>query len=263
MPATFSDPQPISAPRTRTVLGSPLAVTDYARAAALVLDWARRRDVARAVEAANTHVVTLSRHEPEFRAAMEKFDLLLPDGMPLVWLMNRGADERLDDRVYGPTYMLRVIEAAGADFSHFLLGGTDELLGALQKNLAEKFPAIRIAGVYSPPFGEWPAGEDERIIARIAESGASLVWIGLGCSRQEFWVARNKARLPPAVYSTVGAAFAFHAGRVSQAPAWMQDRGLEWLYRLLAEPRRLWRRYLFFNSLFVFYLVKDAIARRR
>jgi N-acetylglucosaminyldiphosphoundecaprenol N-acetyl-beta-D-mannosaminyltransferase len=262
MTATPPDSQPPSAPHTCTVLGSPLAATDYMGAAALVLEWARRRDAVYAVEAANTHVVSLARHEPEFRSALEKFDLLLPDGMPLVWLMNRGADVRLDDRVYGPTYMLRTVEAAGADFSHFLLGGTDELLGVLQKKLTEKFSAIRIADVYAPPFGQWPEGEDERIIGRIAKSGASLVWIGLGCPKQEFWVARNKAKLPPAVYSTVGAAFAFHAGRVSQAPVWMQDRGLEWLYRLLAEPRRLWRRYLVYNSLFVFYLVKDAIVRR-
>jgi len=247
-------------PATCAVLGSPLAATNYQGAAALALGWAGRRDRAYAIAAANTHVVTLARHETGFREALGRFDLLLPDGMPLIWCMNRFGGAGLKDRVYGPTFMLRVLESGGEKVSHFLLGGSEELLEVLQKSLKEKFPGIRIGGVYSPPFGTWPEGEDDRIIARIADSGANLVWVGLGCPKQELWIARNKAKLPPAVYSAVGAAFAFHAGRVSQAPKWVQDRGLEWLYRLVAEPRRLWRRYLVYNTLFVGYLVKDFLA---
>lgn len=248
-------------PRTCRVLGSPLAVTDYAGAVALARAWAAERSQPRAVAAANTHVVTLARHESAFREALEKFDVLLPDGMPLIWCMNRHcADEgKMRDRVYGPTFMLRCLEATQGEFSHFLLGGSEELLEDLQKILRAKFPRLEIAGAYSPPFGAWPADEDARIIGKIAASGAAFVWVGLGCPKQELWIARHKEKLPPAVYAGIGAAFAFHAGRVRQAPAWMQNLGLEWLFRLLAEPRRLWRRYVVFNTLFLFYLAKDAL----
>ena len=259
-PTDTPAPQP---PETCSVIGSSLAITDYEKAAALAVAWAEARDAAYAVAAANTHVVTLARHDRVFKEALGQFDLLLPDGMPLVWCMNRFSGAGMKDRVYGPTFMLRVLDASAGKLSHFLLGGSEELLGALQKTLGEKFPEIRIAGAYSPPFGGWPADEDDRIIARIAESGAEFVWVGLGCPKQELWIARNKSKLPPAVYGAVGAAFAFHAGRVSQAPKWVQDRGLEWLYRLLAEPGRLWRRYLVYNSLFIFYLVKDFLRKAK
>ncbi len=248
--------------RTCEVLGMPLAVLDYEKAVACVRAWASARTEVRAVEAANTHVVALARHEPDFAAAMAEFDLILPDGMPLVWVMNRrGAQMR--DRVYGPTFMLRCLEATQGDFSHFLLGGSEELLAELQAKLREKFPRLEFAGVYSPPFGTWPENENARIIEKITAARPHFVWIGLGCPKQEFWIARLKTRLPNAVYAAVGAAFAFHAGRVKQAPAWMQNIGLEWLFRLLAEPRRLWRRYVLFNSLFVWHLATDRFFAQK
>lgn len=250
-------------PQTCPVLGSPLAALDYAGAVALTRAWAAERTQARAVAAANTHVVTLARHERGFREVLEKFDVLLPDGMPLIWCMNHRCGAKMRDRVYGPTFMLRCLEATQGEFSHFLLGGSDALLGLLQKTLREKFPRLEIAGAYSPPFGAWLADEDARIMEKIASSRAAFVWIGLGCPKQEIWIARHKSALPPAVYSGVGAAFAFHAGRVKQAPAWMQNAGLEWLFRLLAEPRRLWKRYVVFNTLFLFYLAKDALFARQ
>jgi N-acetylglucosaminyldiphosphoundecaprenol N-acetyl-beta-D-mannosaminyltransferase len=246
-------------PKTAGVLGQPLAVTDYAGAVELVQAAARRADQPYLVAAANTHVIALGRHDPEFGAALEKFSLLLPDGMPLVWCMNHFSGAEMKDRVYGPTFMLHCLEADKGEFSHYLVGGSEELLETLQRKLREKFSTIRIAGAYSPPFGPWPEDEDERIIGRIAQSGAQFVWIGLGCPKQEFWLARNKDRLPPGVYPAVGAAFAFHAGRVKQAPMWMQRLGLEWIFRLLAEPRRLWKRYVVYNSLFLFYLAIDFI----
>lgn len=246
------------------VLGCPLARTDYAAATALVRGWARRRDRAYAVAAANTHLVTLARHQRAFRAVMASFDLWLPDGMPLVWSMNaRLPDEaKLRDRVYGPTFMLRCMAATEGQEgeSHYLLGGSDELLNALREKLRERFPKLQIAGVYSPPFGEWPQEEDRRIFDAIAQSGARYVWVGLGCPKQEGWISRNLTRLPAAVYFGIGAAFAFHAGWVRQAPAWMQRAGLEWLYRMAAEPRRLLKRYLVYNSLFIWY---SAIDRAR
>lgn len=243
---------------TCQVLGTPLAVTDYSGAVEQVREWAQRADAPYCVAAANTHVVTLGRTEPRFREALDRCDLILPDGMPLVWVMNRSLGEPLIDRVYGPTFMLRCLEATqGAPWKHLFIGGSEELLGALEAKLKERFPALQMAQSYSPPFGQWPADEDERIVAHIRESGAQFVWLGLGCPKQEYWIAKNKDRFPPGIYLAVGAAFAFHACRVKQAPLWIQRIGMEWLFRLLAEPRRLWRRYFVFNSLFLWYLARD------
>ncbi len=242
-------------PRTCSVLGVPLAVTDYAGAVELTHAWAHEAAASGAVyavEAAASHSVTLARHDPRFGASLAQFDLIVPDGMPVVWAMNwQGAGLR--DRVYGPTLMLRTLEKPGV--SHFLMGGTEDLLVELTAKLREKFPHLVIAGTYAPPFGTWPPGENERIFRQIADSGAECIWVGLGCPKQEHWVAQNKPKLPPGVYFTVGAAFAFHAGRVRQAPLWIQRRGLEWLFRLLSEPRRLWKRYVIYNSLFLWYLL--------
>jgi len=244
---------------TCPVLGIPLAVTDYAAAVTLTRSWAEE-PIARAVAAANTHVVALGRHDREFGETLSRFDLIVPDGMPLVWAMNRRS-AGLRDRVYGPTLMLHALEQPG--MPHFLLGGSEALLESLTAKLRERFPGIVIAGSYSPPFGEWPQEENERIFQKIADSGARYIWVGLGCPKQERWIARHKAQLPPGVYFAIGAAFAFHAGMVSQAPAWMQRRGLEWIYRFAAEPRRLWKRYVVYNTLFLWYYLTDALRLGR
>ena len=238
------------------LLGVPLAATDYASAVALTRFWAQEGGV-RAVAAANTHVVALGRHDRDFAASLAQFDLIVPDGMPLVWAMNRrGAG--LKDRVYGPTLMLHALAQPGV--AHFLLGGSEELLERLTARLRERFPGLHIAGSYAPPFGEWSREENARIFQKIAASGAQYIWVGLGCPKQEHWIARHKAELPPGVYFAIGAAFAFHAGLVSQAPAWMQKRGLEWAYRLAAEPRRLWKRYVVYNTLFLWYLLAETFS---
>jgi len=245
-----------------SIIGLPVAATDYAGAVAWILDRAGARDRAYAVEAANTHVAALARHDRAFGETMARFDLICPDGMPLVWALNRclPAAERLIDRVYGPTLMLETFRATdrpGSPFRHFLLGGKDSTLETLRANLGARFPDAQVAGAYSPPFGEWPADEFERIAQKIRDSGANLIWVGLGCPKQERWIAEHKDRLPPGVYFGIGAAFAFHAGEVSQAPAFFQKNGLEWAYRLCAEPRRLFKRYFTYNSLFLWYLLRE------
>ena len=250
--------------QTCRVLGTPLAVTDYAGAVAQVKEWAAAGDVARIIAAPNVHNVTLARHDPDYRPVLQSFDLILPDGMPLVWVINRRVSEPMRDRVYGPTFMLRCLEATqGEPWRHVFIGGTPEILASLEKQVTERFPGLSLAPSYSPPFGDWGAEEDERILQHIRDAKAQFVWIGLGCPKQERLLVRLKPKLPPGCYAAVGAAFAFHAGRVSQAPKWMQDRGLEWVYRLVAEPRRLWKRYLVYNTLFLAYLAQESVMGRK
>lgn len=251
--------------RTVPVIGLPVAVADYAGAVAWVLARATKADRAYAVEAANTHVAALARSDEAFGRSMEKFDLICPDGMPLVWSINSQleTDEKLTDRVYGPTLMLETLKATAADpgnFRHFFLGGKQSTLDTLKSSFSEKFPHAAIAGTHSPPFGEWPAGEFDLICEKIRSSGANLIWVGLGCPKQEHWIAANKDRLPAGVYFGIGAAFAFHAGEVRQAPPVFQRFGMEWIYRLAMEPRRLFRRYFTYNSLFIYHAIRERMA---
>ncbi|MES2659780.1 MAG: WecB/TagA/CpsF family glycosyltransferase [Verrucomicrobiota bacterium] len=247
---------------TRSIIGLPIAVTTYAGAVEWILDHARKRDRAYAVEAANTHVAALARTDEEFGETMSRFDLICPDGMPLLWALNSQlpADEKLTDRVYGPTLMLETLNATdgrSSDFKHFLLGGKQSTLDDLTRNFAGRFPGVAITGTHSPPFGEWPESEFDIIAGKIRDSGANLIWVGLGCPKQEHWIAGNKDRLPPGVYFGIGAAFAFHAGEVRQAPMLVQRLGLEWAYRVAMEPRRLFKRYFTYNTLFLYHLVRD------
>jgi len=246
-------------PKTRNVIGFPIAVTTYADATKWSIEAALFGDRAYAVSAANTHVLSHARRDEKFGKALSRFDLICPDGTPLLWAVNAqlSEEEKLADRVYGPNLMLELLNATegNSDHSHFFLGGKQETLD----KLSERFNGNKIVGTYSPPFGEWPEGEHEKIKSLIRESGARFVWVGLGCPKQEQWIADHFDTLPPAVYFGIGAAFAFHAGEVKQAPETIQKYGMEWLYRLCAEPRRLWKRYAVHNSLFLFYTIKDHI----
>lgn len=246
------------------IIGLPVAATHYAGAVEWILEHASKADRAYAVEAANTHVAALARADQAFGESMRQFDLICPDGMPLVWAINSQlpASEKLTDRVYGPTLMLETLKAtnqATSSYKHFLLGGKQSTLDKLSQNFAEQFPGVTLVGMHSPPFGEWPEDEFDTIVAKIKDSGANLIWVGLGCPKQEHWIAVHKHRLPPGVYFGIGAAFAFHAGEVKQSPPIFQRSGLEWAYRLAMEPRRLFKRYFTYNSLFVFHLIRDHI----
>lgn len=252
--------------KTLSIIGLPVAVTTYAGAVDWILTHASRHDRVYAVEAANTHVAALARTDRNFGEAIRQFDLICPDGMPLVWALNSqlGPDEKLTDRVYGPTLMLETLQATdgrSADFRHFLLGGKQSTLDKLTAHFAERFPGLAVVGSHSPPFGEWPESEFDLITERIRSSGANLIWVGLGCPKQELWIAANKHRLPPGVYFGIGAAFAFHAGEVRQAPPLIQKFGMEWAYRVAMEPRRLFKRYFTYNSLFIYHLLRDRLRR--
>lgn len=240
-------------------------LTDYAGAIDWILEKAMLADRAYGFEAANTHVTALARKDESFRESLEKFDFIAPDGMPLVWAANSQLppDERLKDRIYGPTLMLRTIAATHqkhSKCSHFFLGGSPETLQKLELRFHQEYPNAKIAGSYSPPFGPWPKDENQKIHEIIRNSKASLIWVGLGCPKQEHWIAEHKDQLPPGVYFGIGAAFAFHAGEVKQAPSFLQKFGMEWAYRLAMEPKRLFKRYFTYNSLFLYYLAKDKLS---
>jgi N-acetylglucosaminyldiphosphoundecaprenol N-acetyl-beta-D-mannosaminyltransferase len=181
--------------------------------------------------------------------------LVTPDGMPMVWLAHRHGYRHVR-RVYGPDLMLALCEySASASYRHFLYGGAKGVPERLAENLLRRFPKLNIVGTYSPPFVPLSHEEDEEIVQAINESNPDIVWVGLGTPKQERWMAAHVNRLTAPVLIGVGAAFDFHSGEKSQAPRLMQQSGLEWLFRLLCEPRRLWRRYLVNNSQFIMLIL--------
>jgi N-acetylglucosaminyldiphosphoundecaprenol N-acetyl-beta-D-mannosaminyltransferase len=208
----------------------------------------------------NAHSVVTGRRDAEFRRVIEAADTAAPDGSPVAWLMRkRGVPSQ--ERIDGPNLMWRYAEQATLDDTPiFLYGTTPDTLDKLIAKLRYTFPGLQIAGHYSPPFRPLSAMEENEVIAMITKSGARVVFVGLGCPRQETWMADISSRIP-AVLVGVGAAFDYHAGIVHRAPLWMQRKGLEWLYRLCSEPRRLWRRYLTTNALFLYYLLRDRLTR--
>jgi N-acetylglucosaminyldiphosphoundecaprenol N-acetyl-beta-D-mannosaminyltransferase len=249
------------------VLGLPVNICDYPQAAVAMRAGANNSTTSYLVAAANTHIASLAHREKPFEEAMKKFDLILPDGMPLVWYLNRIHRAKLRDRVYGPDLMRHILATTGPNERHFLLGGSNVERQKLEQVVARDYPQAKIAGSYSPPFGPWPADEEERIIRLLRESEPTFVWVGLGCPKQELLLARMKDALPPAAYVAVGAAFSLIGGTVKQAPLSWQRLGLEWAFRLLTEPRRLWRRYLVNNTYFVILtgweLIRKATGNRK
>jgi N-acetylglucosaminyldiphosphoundecaprenol N-acetyl-beta-D-mannosaminyltransferase len=241
------------------VLGIPLACVDYDGATAQIRRLAAAGRPS-AVSACNTHLVAAAVERPAFAEKLRRFDLIFPDGMPLIWALNaRGAG--LKDRVYGPYFMRHVLKHGGPGLRHFFFGGTQECLDRLVAAAKSFDPGIRIAGACSPPFRAWKEEDEEAFARKIRESGANVVWIALGGERQEEWIIRNQHRFPSGVFCAVGDAFQLLAGYRPFAPAWMQRRGLTWLYRLWQEPGRLAPRYLKYNTLFLFYALRDRFSR--
>ncbi len=206
------------------------------------------------------HGVMESQRSDEIRGIHNSAGLVTPDGMPLVWLL-RAAGHRSTERVYGPDLMLALAERASRHgYSHFLYGASESALTRIQSNLSKRYPNFRLAGAYSPPFRPLTTDEDAKIVKLINKSGADIVWVGLSTPKQERWMAEHRAQLRAPVLLGVGAAFDFHAGLVRQAPSFLQRNGLEWAFRLAMEPRRLWRRYLTNNPLFIFLVVRQILG---
>lgn len=226
-----------------------------------IMRWAANGE-SRYICVCNVHSVVTARGDPEFAAVINGADLVTPDGAPIAWCLRRMGFQG-QRRVSGPDLMWSVCVLAARDgVPVFLYGGSEETLARLRARFVREFPGLRVAGSYSPPYRRLTGEEQEKVVSAISGSGARAVFVALGCPKQEIWMARHKGKIP-AVMIGVGAAFAYHAGLVKRAPPWMQDAGLEWLHRLISEPRRLWRRYLVTNALFVGYLIGELLRGRK
>ncbi|MCY1360940.1 N-acetylglucosaminyldiphosphoundecaprenol N-acetyl-beta-D-mannosaminyltransferase [compost metagenome] len=242
-----------------TVIGTPIDSLNWPQAIARLADWASAGE-SRYVCICNVHSVVTARQNPSFAEIIRKADMATPDGAPVAWLMRRLGVAR-QERINGPDLMWHYCaEAAQRNESIYLYGGQQGTLDILQRKLLEHFPGLKIAGAYSPPYRPLTAEEDAAVVEAINASGAGTVWVSLGCPKQEKWMAAHRGRIN-AVMIGVGAAFDYHAGTIQRAPLWMQRNGLEWLHRLCSEPRRLWKRYLVTNTLFIYYATKQLLGR--
>jgi N-acetylglucosaminyldiphosphoundecaprenol N-acetyl-beta-D-mannosaminyltransferase len=269
IPAQLDHTRPASAaelsvpPPAATVLGIPLALTDYER----TMDWMDATIATHGsgyICVAATHTVVACQDDPELRAAVLGASLVVPDGQPLVWAMNALGHD-LSHRVYGPDLMAHYCARSAATGTRmFLYGGRNQgALVQLALNLRRRFAGLQIVGGYSPPFRTLSAEEIDAVVAEINQAKPDVVWVGIGVPKQEKWMAALRERLDAPVLIGVGAAFDFHAGLIPQAPSWMQAAGLEWLFRLSKEPRRLWKRYLTYNPRFVVGFLAQYVRHRR
>jgi N-acetylglucosaminyldiphosphoundecaprenol N-acetyl-beta-D-mannosaminyltransferase len=237
-------------PPRANILGVGVSAIDMAQALDQMAGWIDRRTLAYVV-VCPVYTVMQCQKDPDLRSIVNRAGMVTPDGMPIVFLSRRRGHPRVS-RVYGPDLMLAFSEmAAERGYTNFYYGGADGVPEALVNHLTRRYPELRVVGAYSPPFRELTAEEEDAVVEMINLAAPDVVWVGLGSPKQDFWMARHRERLNAPVLVGVGAAFDFLTGRVPQAPRWMQRSGLEWLFRLAIEPRRLWRRYLINNPLFI------------
>jgi N-acetylglucosaminyldiphosphoundecaprenol N-acetyl-beta-D-mannosaminyltransferase len=232
--------------------------TSYVDAITKIQRWAHQQE-SRYVCVANVHMLMEAHDSDKFRKVVNNADLVTPDGMPLVWMMRmRGI--RSQQRVYGPTLMLCVLEHAHQkNIPVGFYGGSPEVLKKLVKHLQTRYENLNIVFLHSPPYRALDNAEDLENVMQINHSGARILFVGLGCPKQEIWMAEHRGVIN-SVMIGVGAAFDFHAGVKPQAPGLMQRLGLEWLFRLVTEPRRLWKRYLRYNPRFIFLAIADLLG---
>ena len=226
-------------------------------------EWIARRDGSRYIAVTGMHGVMEAQQAGEFKLILNSADLVVPDGMPLVWL-GRLRGFRLPRRVYGPELMLSVCKhTASSNVRHFLLGGGPGVAEKLSETLRGRFPGLNVVGTYSPPFRQLTPGEKEEIAGMINAAAPDILWVGLSTPKQERWTYENRGRLRVPVLVGVGAAFDINSGTKQQAPGWMQENGLEWLFRLFQEPQRLWRRYVLYGSQFIMYVALELLGLRK
>lgn len=210
----------------------------------------------------NVHTTVMAAEDDAYLDALNGSARTFSDGAPIAWVL-RGRGCARAERVAGPAFMEAMFRAtADGSLSHYFYGSTQEVLDGLAKRLARDYPSLKIAGMFSPPFGEQRVSADAADVARIRAAAPDILWVGLGAPKQELWMRAHRGRLA-CVMAGVGAAFDFSAGMKKRAPLWMQRHGLEWLYRLCQEPARLMKRYLVTNTKFILYLFRDLLSRHR
>lgn len=237
------------------------SIVDYKSASDLLIQKALTRQ-SYGLSALAVHGLVESVWNPDLKRRVNSIDMVVPDGQPVRWALNFFHKSRLKDRVYGPELTLHVLEKASRHgLKVYLYGSTLDTITKLTDFIHTRYPGVKVCGYHADRFRDATPEEDHEDIRKINASGAHIVLVGRGCPRQEIWVADHLGKVN-AVMMAVGAAFDFHAGKVSQAPAWMQNNGLEWLYRLIKEPKRLWKRYLttnlFFIYLFIIHIIKPT-----
>jgi N-acetylglucosaminyldiphosphoundecaprenol N-acetyl-beta-D-mannosaminyltransferase len=243
------------------VFGVSVSAATYDSVQASMIAAAKQRQ-SMTVTHLSSHGLTMAARDAKFRDVINSFDIAAPDGQPVRWSLKWFHKQILPERCYGPEMMIRLCRAAAKEgVSIYLYGSSQDVLDKLETNLKRECPGLQIAGVESPPFRALSREEVDASIKKINDSGAGIVFIGLGCPRQDVFAAEHKHEIH-AVQSCVGAAFDFHAGTKKTAPGWMQRNGLEWFYRLTQEPGRLWRRYLAIHTSFALLLTRRLILGR-
>ena len=246
--------------RQISILGVPVACATYDSALENLKQLARAARPT-AVCPANTHILGEARHNSDFKQVLSQFDLVLPDGMPIVWALNRhGAG--LQDRVYGPYLIRHTLRHTPKPWRHFFFGDSEACLADLQRVARELQPDIEIVGAISPPFRALTEADEQSFAAIINRASPDFIWVALPGVRMERWIIANQARYQRGVFLAVGDAFTLLTGRRRFAPAWMQRLGLTWMYRVLHEPSRLGPRYLQYNAIYLYYTVLDRWVQR-
>jgi N-acetylglucosaminyldiphosphoundecaprenol N-acetyl-beta-D-mannosaminyltransferase len=244
-----------SLPPRHDVFGTDISLTTTEEVADLVLN---PPDEGLTVAIANVHTVMSCRRDPDLAKVLASVAIATPDGVPLVWALHASGHHSAV-RVTGIDVMTTTLTLGKR---HFFLGSTEEVLGKISAVVARDYPATVVAGTLSPPFRQLDEAEQQSLIDRVRAAEPDVVWVGLGMPKQEHWMSSAHGRLPGVSLVGVGAAFDWLAGTVPMAPQWMRDRGLEWLYRLSREPRRLWRRYIYNNPAFLVLLSRRYLRER-
>jgi N-acetylglucosaminyldiphosphoundecaprenol N-acetyl-beta-D-mannosaminyltransferase len=245
------------------LLGTPLLATTYDELGAKCREWAQS-PLCVAMEFANTQIVTMRRHEPDFLEKTSAYDYFIPDGMPLIWCLN-GLGAGLKDRVYGPTFMREFMSKVPAKYTHYLLGGSEKCGTSIQEMFKRLNPGIQFVGSFHGKCGvdgRLDGAAEDEVLAELRRLSPNFIWVGFGTPKQQAWTKLHKHLIKRGVIMTVGFAFDVNAGMKPDAPLWMQKLGLTWVFRLLSEPKRLATRYAKYNFLFLWYLLWDGIRGR-
>jgi N-acetylglucosaminyldiphosphoundecaprenol N-acetyl-beta-D-mannosaminyltransferase len=249
--------KPDSTPATFRVLGARVSAVQIPGVIQRIREWIQDPQPGRYITVTGMHGIMEARHDRRFQEILEHADLVVPDGMPLVWL-GRVHKHPLRRRVYGPELMETFCRETGTQSRHFFYGGAAGVADRLAQKLHDLY-GTRVVGTYSPPFRPLSESEEQQVATLVRMAAPDILWVGLSTPKQERWMAEHREVLNVPVIVGVGAAFDFLVGRVAQAPPWMREHGLEWLFRLLCEPRRLWRRYLILGSQFVWNVALELL----